>query len=371
MLQSLYSRTDPNTHFQYGYPSKTSLLAKKRIRPTMQEPVDKAAKPRNFVNQLLIAILAVGLLWFAFRDTDLQELWRHSQNVKPLPVILMILIGIFGNFLRSYRWTFLLRPLSSAPISQFNSFYAVSMGYAVNIAVPRGGEIVRLLTICKSEKLPWAGVLPTMLIDRLLDIAFLVALFGVTLLVLPADLLAAMPWLKPGGLLLLVGVVVGLAVLPYIDRLLKQMLGLKFFKNLLSEGPRNKLMALAEQFNTGTQALKSIALYPYIALLSAAIWFTYWLNFYLMVFGFGLEDAIDAVECLIIFTIGSVGSLIPTPSSAGGFHVLVKEATIMTAHISPSQALAFATVLHFIVMILVSVIPAALLFIYKRVVHKP
>ena len=336
----------------------------------MQEPVDTATKPKNVTKQLLIAVLALGLLWFAFRGTDLQELWRYAQTVKPLPVIWMVLIGIFGNFLRSYRWTTLLRPLSATPVSQFNSFYAVSMGYAVNIAVPRGGEIVRLLSICKSEKLPWAGVLPTMLIDRLLDIAFLVALFGLTLLVLPADLLTAMPWLKPGGLLLLVGVVVGLAILPYADTLLKTLLSLKMFSRL-SDKSRSKLMALAEQFNTGTQALKSIALYPYIALLSAAIWFTYWLNFYLMVFGFGLENAIDAVECLIIFTIGSVGSLIPTPSSAGGFHVLVKEATIMTAHISPSQALAFATILHFVVMILVSVIPAALLFIYTRFVNKP
>lgn len=336
----------------------------------MQEPVDKTAKPKNFVRQLLIAVLALLLLWFAFKGTDTQELWRYSQTVKPIPVILMILIGIFGNFLRSYRWTILLRPLSATPVSQFNSFYAVSMGYAVNIALPRGGEIVRLLSICKSEKLPWAGVLPTMLIDRLLDIAFLVALLGATLLVLPADLLAALPWLKPGGLLLLVGVVIGLAILPFADGLLRTLLNLNIFSQHLPDKAKSKLMALAEQFNAGTQALKSIALYPYIAFLSAAIWFTYWLNFYLMVFGFGLEDTIDALECLIIFTIGSVGSLIPTPSSAGGFHLLVKEATLMTSHISPSQALAFATVLHFIVMILVSVIPAALLFIYKRFVDK-
>jgi glycosyltransferase 2 family protein len=336
----------------------------------MQEPVAQVDKPKNVVSQVLISALALLLLWLSFRGTDLQELWRFSQNVKPLPVLVMVLVGIFGNFLRSYRWTILLRPLSATPVSQFNSFYAVSMGYVVNIAVPRGGEIVRLVSICKSEKLPWAGVLPTMLIDRMLDVAFLVALFGATLLILPADLLAAMPWLKPGGLLLLVGVVVGLAVLPFTDRLLKKILGFKLFASVLPAHLHNKLVTLAAQFDAGTQALKSIALYPYIALLSAAIWFTYWFNFYLMVFGFGLEDAIDAAECLIIFTIGSVGSLIPTPSSAGGFHLLVKEATIMTAHISPSQALAFAAVLHFIIMILVSVIPAALLFVYKRFADK-
>ena len=332
----------------------------------MQAPAEKISRRRNLFKQVLASAFAIFLLWFAFKGTNLKELWHYSQNVKPIPVILMLITGILGNLLRSYRWTILLRPLSDKKISQFNSFYAVNLGYAVNIAIPRGGEVVRLLSICKTENLPWAGVLSTMLIDRMLDIALLVALFGATLTILPTELLASMPWLKPGGLVLLAGVLVGLVVLPNTGTLLKKLLNLELVKSKQHEKLREKLLQLAGQFDTGTQSLKSPVLYPFIAFLSAAIWFSYWLNFYQMVFGFGLEDKIDALKCLIIFTIGSVGSLVPTPGSAGSFHLLVKEATMMTAHIPPNQALAFATVLHFLVMIAVSCIPAALLFIYKR-----
>lgn len=324
----------------------------------------------SLLKQALGIAFAVLLLWFAFRGTNLAELWHYSQNVKPMPVILMLITGILGNLLRSYRWTILLQPLSDKKISQFNSFYAVSIGYVVNIAIPRGGEVARLLSICKTENLPWAGVLSTMLIDRMLDIALLVALLGATLTILPPELLAAMPWLQPGGLVLLVGVVIGLVVLPNAGTLLKKLLNLAFVKSKQHAKLREKLLQLAGQFDTGTQSLKSPVLYPYIAFLSAAIWFTYWLNFYQMVFGFALEDKIDALKCLIIFTTGSVGSLVPTPGSAGSFHLLVKEATMMTAQIPPNQALAFATVLHFVVMIAVSCIPAALLFIHKNVKNK-
>lgn len=336
----------------------------------MQEPAEKSSRPSSLLKQAAASAFAVFLLWFAFKGTNLKELWHYSQNVKPIPVILMFVTGIFGNFLRSYRWTVLLQPLSAKKISQFNSFYAVNLGYAVNIAIPRGGEVVRLLSICKTEHLPWAGVLSTMLIDRMLDIALLVALFGATLTILPPELLASMPWLKPGGLVLLAAVLVGLVVLPNTGTLLKKLLHLEFVKSKPHEKLREKLLQLAEQFDTGTQSLKSPVLYPFIALLSVSIWFTYWLNFYQMVFGFGLEDQIDKLKCLIIFTIGSVGSLVPTPGSAGSFHLLVKEATIMTAHIPPNQALAFATVLHFITMIAISSLPAAIFFIYKRFFEK-
>lgn len=328
---------------------------------------EKRARIKKMLKQVLFLGVAIALLGFAFKGINASDIWFHAQNVKPLPLILTLISGILGNFLRSYRWTILLTPLSKSKISQFNSFYAVSIGYVVNMVLPRGGEVARLVSICQSEKLPWAGVLSTMLIDRLLDVGFLVALLGATLLILPPELLTTMPWLKTGGLALLAGVVAGLVLLPFVDTLLKKLLVLGLLKNKFSGSSKEKLFALAQQFDTGTKSLKSLSLYPYIAVLSAIIWFSYWLNFYLMVLGFGLEDSIDAVKCLIIFTIGSVGSLIPTPSSAGGFHLLVKEATVATAHIAPAQALAFATVLHFMVMIAVSLIPAVVLFVYKRI----
>lgn len=336
----------------------------------MQEPVAKNSQAKNLLKQVLAAIFAIVLLWFAFKDTNLAELMKYSQNIKPLPVLLIFVSGIFGTFLRSYRWTILLRPLSDKKISQYNSFYAVMIGYAVNVVIPRGGEVVRLLSICKSENLPWAGVLSTMLIDRMLDIALLVTLIGATLTILPPELLASMPWLKPGGLTLLAGVVVGLIVLPLVGAILKKLLSLDIAKKRLPEKLREKFTELAGQFDTGTQALKSPIQYPYIAFLSVAIWSTYWFNFYQMVYAFGLEEKIDAVKCLIIFTIGSAGVLVPTPGSVGTFHLLVKEATVMTAHIPPDQALAFATVLHFLTFIVICCIPAAVMFFYNRFLAK-
>jgi len=357
----------------YHLPSSDEARLQSRPTPAMQDSHQSPTAYKVLLKPAMIATLALGLLWYAFKGINFSDIWNYTKNLKPLPVLMIFISGVFGNFLRSYRWTLLLSPLKSASeakISQFNTFYSVSIGYAVNVFAPRGGEVARLLSICKSEKLPWAGVLPTVLIDRLLDVAILLAIFGVTLLILPPDLLHAMPWLQTGGSVLLLIVSIGLALLPRAGTIFSKMLNSTVLQKLLSKNLRTKFCQLTADFDQGTQSLKNITVYPKVALISIGIWFTYWLNFYLMSQAFGLDDIIDAAKCLIIFSIGSIGSLIPTPSSVGGFHLLVKEAAVITVKLDPTQAIAYATVLHFVSMIVVSLIPALALWLYKRYSYK-
>ena len=327
-----------------------------------------ASTSNNAVKYAFAVLTALAFLWLSFHDMTISDIWQHSQNVKPIPVFLILLSVLAGTFLRSYRWTLLLAPLrtdTEKPIGQFNAFYAVLMGYAVNIVLPRGGEVVRLLSICKTERLPWAGVLATMLIDRMLDVALLAILLGLTLYFLPGEVTNILPGLVTGGLVLLAAALIGLCMLPTLGHLSQKLLNTAMLKRHIPAKFSAKLSELALQFDQGAGALRSFTRYPFIALLSALIWFTYWLNFYLMVFAFGLEDKITATKCLIIFTIGSVGSLIPTPGSIGSIHYLVKMATVATAQISAELALAFATTLHLFTFILFPSLLAAVVFLYK------
>jgi uncharacterized protein (TIRG00374 family) len=328
----------------------------------------------SLVKYALAVVAALAFLWLSFRGITFADIWQHSQNVKALPVFLILLSVLTGTFLRSYRWTLLLAPLrtdAEKPIGQFNAFYAVLMGYAVNIVLPRGGEVVRLLSICKTERLPWAGVLATMLIDRMLDVALLAILLSLTLFFLPNEVMGIIPGLVTGGLALMGVTIIGLCLLPNIGIILKKLVSLDFTTRHIPTKFSAKLVELALQFDQGAGALRSFTRYPFIALLSVLIWFTYWLNFYLMVFAFGLEDNINALKCLIIFTVGSVGSLIPTPGSIGSIHYLVKMATVATAQIPAEQALAFATVLHLFTFIVFPSLIAAVVFLYKWLIIQP
>jgi uncharacterized protein (TIRG00374 family) len=250
-----------------------------------------------------------------------------------------------------------LEPIENRKVSLWNSFVAVIGGYAVNIALPRVGEAFRLVSISRSEKLPWAAVLPTMLIDRMLDLVLLGMFLGFTLTRMPLD-----PKIMQGGVAMCVCSIVGLAFLPWSGKILHTILSHALVEQKLPAGLLEKLRALAAQFDVGTKSLTNIRLWPMIAILTPTIWAFYWLNMYLAVLAFHLQDQLGPLQCLIVFTFGSLSVLIPTPGSLGTYHYAVSTPMIDIFHINKNLALAYVTVLHLISFILVPCITAAVCF---------
>lgn len=329
--------------------------------PAEKPPTKEKSKAKSLIKQVVMIAAALALLYFSFRDCNLAAIWEYSVKANPIYLLALVTNAIISHILRAYRWILLLKPLSEHKISLFNSFTAVMIGYAVNIAIPRGGEVARLVSISRSEKLPVAGVLPTMFIDRLLDIALLAFLLGVTLMVVPKDMFGELPpWLVPGGVGLTVATFVGLGLLPHVSKIMRWFLGLDIVKTKLQGKWAKKLEDLSDQFGVGTKSLTNPVAYLPIAILSFAIWFCYWVNLYLTILAFNIQDKVTPLNTLITFTIGSIGVLVPTPGSVGGYHYLLKTGLMKSSGINADLALAVATLNHFICFILVACIPAAI-----------
>jgi uncharacterized protein (TIRG00374 family) len=224
----------------------------------MQAPVSQPGdRGKQIVKQLILLALAGALLWLAFRNTNFSELWREVQKVNMAWLVALSAVCVVSHVIRAWRWTILLRPLAEKPVGLWNAFCAVMYGYAVNIAVPRGGEVARIVSIAKTEKLPWIGVVPTMFIDRLLDIAMLVLLIGITLVLLPPEFRNSMQWMVPAGVALCVATVLGLGLLPFVGRILKKILVHPIVHSRLPDKVRLKLTELADEFDRGTGALRN------------------------------------------------------------------------------------------------------------------
>lgn len=310
-------------------------------------------KPNNTGKQILGIAFALVLLWAAFAGSNPQILWHYIQGIQPLYLIPISIIAILGHLLRAWRWRILLAPLSNRPVSLFNAFTAVMVGYAVNIIIPRGGEIARIISLSRSEKLPWAGILPTMFIDRILDIATIVILLAFSLAFLPPNLAWDLTWLRPWGLILAVVAIGGLVSLPFVGKVLRYVLNLQLVKEKIPEKFLDLASKLAGEFEQGTACLKNPLAYPEIAVLSVLIWSTYWAGFYLMLMAFGLTTQVNLLNAFIVFTIGSFGVLIPTPGAVGSYHFLVSQALIIICGVNRDQALAFVSLLHLFTFMLV------------------
>lgn len=324
------------------------------------------ASGSNLWKQLLALAIAALFLWLSFKDAKFGEIWDYAKTSKPEYLFWVFATAVISHLLRAWRWIYLLKPLTDKKVSLFNSFCAVIYGYAVNIVVPRGGEVARLISISKSEKLPWMGVLPTMFIDRLLDVAVLGSLLGMTLTQLPKQILDSAPLLIPGGIAITICSIAGLFALPFLSKLIRWFAELPAVKSKLSPKLAATFENLATQFGVGTKSLMDPKSYPAIAGLTVLIWLFYWLNFYAMVFAFNLESRVSAMQCLVVFTIGSFGVLIPTPGNVGSFHFLVSQALQFTCGIDESQSLAYATMLHFFCSILAICLTAAACWVWQQ-----
>ncbi len=277
---------------------------------------------------------------------------------------------MLSHFIRALRWLILLKPITQdlssnspkKPVSLWHSFSAVIFGYATNVVVPRGGELVRLISITKMEKLPWASVLSTLFVDRLLDIVLLGLMVGSTLTILPQSIKSQLPWLLPSGLCLGIGSLFVLLVLPQMAAIIAWFISLPAVNKLISAKAKQALLNLLAQFEAGTRSLTNPLSYPTIALLTFSIWFLYWLSYYLTVLALDLGSCVSIKDSIIVFTIGTVGVLVPTPGCIGPFHLLVSQALMLTTGLTQDKALAFATVLHIFAFVLVPCLTALVCF---------
>src|SRR5690606_35412959 len=95
------------------------------------------------------------------------------------------------------------------------AFYSVMIGYMVNYAAPRAGEVARAANVAAQTRLRFPGVLGTVVAERVLDVLLLgvallsvLALYGArlaevlgTLVANAAAALPAVPWAVVGAAL--------------------------------------------------------------------------------------------------------------------------------------------------------------------------
>jgi len=79
---------------------------------------------------------------------------------------------VLSHLSRAYRWKYLLDPLGLRP-KFANSFFAVMIGYLINLLIPRAGELSRCGVLSRYEKMPFTKLFGTVIAERIADIIIL------------------------------------------------------------------------------------------------------------------------------------------------------------------------------------------------------
>jgi hypothetical protein len=97
-------------------------------------------------------------------------------------IFLGLFFGILSHLSRAYRWKFMLEPLGFKP-KFTNSVLAVLVGYLVNLALPRAGEISRATVMANYEKIPFEKGFGTIVAERIADLIMMLSIVAITLFV--------------------------------------------------------------------------------------------------------------------------------------------------------------------------------------------
>jgi uncharacterized protein (TIRG00374 family) len=297
---------------------------------------------RTFLKIILPLAFGCLLLWYLYSKMDLNEIWEVIRKGVRYDIILFsLLFGLGANIMRGLRWGLLIRSLGDK-VKTHNVIYAVLGNYAVNLVLPRVGEVWRCGMITKYDKIPFTRLLGTLLIDRVSD-TVMVGLITCSIILFNfgffQDFFAKNPSLLEGFQSMFNSIWIYIIGVSFI-------IGIWFVFTYMSNFTLvKKAKSMLQNIWEG---MKSVWLMKHKGLFliqTLLIWIGYVFYFYITFFALDFTQDLGIVVGLIAFTMGSIAVAVPVQGGIGPWHFMVI-ATLVCFGVKETDAAAFALVVH-------------------------
>lgn len=294
------------------------------------------------VRFLTFFALGAFIFWLIYKDQDIERIKSVLKNdVNYFWIILSLIIGLLSHISRTIRWGLMIEPLGHKP-RIINTFMAVMVGYLMNLAFPRMGEISRCGVLSRYEKISFTKLIGTVVAERTVDMITLLILLAIVVVSqfgqmldflhqnpgIEAKLIALVssPFLIVGFTALIVGIFL-------FRKTLKHTL---FYK---------KIAEILENFKEGFISIRSVKKKGWFFFHSAAIWTLYFVMLYVVFFAFDFTSHLGLIAGLTTFVFASFGMVAPVQGGIGAWHFMAIEALALYG-IAKNNGIIFAFVAH-------------------------
>lgn len=315
------------------------------MNETTIEEQNGAPKRRSIVNILfkviLPLVLGILILYFLFRNTDFNKMWQILRDANFGILAFSLIFGAFANYLRAMRWKLLITPLGYDPqISNLTlSFFG---NYAVNLALPRAGELWRCGVIAKEEKIPFTKLLGTLILDRLLDTLTVAVLI---LLAFCVNMQFFLNYLKGNEAVLDSVMDVLRSPLLYTAVFFVLVLVFVIFKYFSENKIVSKIREFCLSMWKDMMSIGKMKQKKQLIFYSIAIYVCYFFYSYIPFYAFDFTADLGAKVGLVAFAMGSLSMIVPTNGGMGAWHAAII-ATLMLYGVSSESSDAFAFVVY-------------------------
>lgn len=291
-----------------------------------------------------LAFFAVGvfIFWLIYKDQDVNRIKTILKNeVNYLWIVVSLIIGLFSHISRTVRWGLMIEPIGHKP-SFINTFLAVMIGYLMNLAIPRMGEISRCGVLSRYEKISFTKLIGTVVAERAVDMISLLVLLAIVIFSQFGQMLHFLhenPEIESRLILVLTSpfLIIGLAsVLVLIFVFRKTLKHTIFYK---------KLADILLNFKEGFISIRSVKKKGWFVFHSVAIWGMYYLMLYVVFFAFDFTSNLGLIAGLTTFVLASFGMVAPVQGGIGAWHFMAIEALSLYG-IEKQNGIIFAFVAH-------------------------
>jgi hypothetical protein len=297
-------------------------------------------------------VLAAALLaWFLSR-VPLAEVARTLGTVRLGWFGAAVLAALASYALRALRWRVILRPLGDAPAAELLGCTAA--GFATSAILPaRAGELVRPLLLTARTRLPAAGTVASIVVERLADLATVLLLFGISV-PLAGDRIAAgaLRPVRDAALLALVGVVVVLAVVVLLLR--RREAAVRQLSRVFPGRLRPRGERLLHHLLDGLEAVRDPRAFARLFAWSCAVWVASAVQVQWLARAFNLDYSLPV--SYVAMAVSGLGLAVPTPGGVGGFHAAIQFALTSLLGVDLPTATAFALLHHVVCFVPITIL---------------
>ena len=299
------------------------------------------------IRGLLGFAVSVVALAIVVVSVDPAQAWATLQKADLRWVALLIGFIALDVFFRVVRWHVLLAPIRDVPLRTTGA--ALLVGYLANNVLPaRLGELVRAHTLGDRTGLSRSTILGTVVVERIVDTAVVVAIASFAILVLSVrGVVASAVWVGlalTGFLVVAVAFALAAHKLPFADRVAARVASRPLVEHVLRR--LREGLAVASRPRTLGSAI----------VLSIASWSCTVLAFAAAAQAVGIQPTLGQAALLAAGT--NLATAVPSAPGYVGTFELAAVAIAGSVGIASGPALAFAILVHAAVLVLTSVLGA-------------
>jgi len=304
----------------------------------------------SVLKYIVFLSIGIALFWLAIRGEDIHQILNEFKHVNYFWIAVSVILMIASHVIRALRWNLLIETLNYKT-KTITTFYAVMIGYFVNLAVPRLGEVSRCGVLAKHDKVPVHSLFGTVIAERVFDVITLFIIILITILTqlgflsdfIQKHILTPAEQKFSGNLIFIItcgGLILLFAFAAfYLYRVFK--------RKVVEHTFAYKIKNLIEGFFTGIKTIKHVENKKLFLLYTMFLWSVYYLTIYVAFFAMQATSGLQPIDALTILAIGSIGTLIPTPGGIGAYQYIVSLALVGLFAISKLPASSFANILYF------------------------